>query len=332
MELTLSSTQTTNSLMLDKPIGGTSVPPPTMKDYTPKNPLPKPGRPYPDWSRFLTAAWEHGIQNMDPNILKVASSRISDQLFRSLCEEQDMTPKIRPSFGLTCPAQAYFVRTGASRTPMPPTIKATFVMGHFAHELCYATLLSALPKEINLDEELEVDTGFPDDCNQRGTCDFVISKEGDTTHEWVDESAPKYILGDFKTQTGFSFRSHKKSDFTSQGVDAWGYIAQLAVYANSPSMQEKYPKIEESGALLVGVNKESPQMGIAPRLISPKVLAEAKKRLDIVLGTTEYPGPWLMDTFGQKETAFYCGASGRKGYCGFVEECQKKRKKDTYKI
>jgi len=31
MELTLSSTQTTNSLMLDNPIGGTSVPPPTMR-------------------------------------------------------------------------------------------------------------------------------------------------------------------------------------------------------------------------------------------------------------------------------------------------------------
>jgi hypothetical protein len=215
---------------------------------------------------------------------------------------------------------------------MPPTIAATFVLGHFAHEMCYATVLSALPDSIKMHTEIELKTGFPEDCNQDGTCDFVLERVSDEANDWISEDAPKYIMGDFKTQTGFSFRAHKKADFKEQGTDPWGYVAQLTTYAHSPTLQEKFPDIEKNGALLVGVNKESPQMGICPRLVPAKTLEHAKNRLDLVLKTTEWPGPWLMDTFGAKETAFFCGASGRAGYCGFTRVCQEKRKERTYDV
>ena len=287
--------------------------------------MKKPPEHYPDWTRLVVAAWNEGMKNMNPSIVAVAAERIKSQLLINFNGEEEKPPIIRPSSGLTCPTQSYFIREGAERTPMPDTIQAAFAMGHFAHELAYAALKSGLPKGLEADVEIRVDTGFPDDCNQKGTADVVFHRTAEAEEGWLNPDEPDYILGDLKTMVGFAWRDHKKKSFHEQGIDAWGHLAQLAVYVNSPTLQEKYPGIEKNGALLIGVNKESPQMGLAPRRISPVVLADASKRVAKALETTSWPGPWLMDNFPEVETAFYCGTAGRKGYCPYSKACKSAR-------
>tara|TARA_R110000824_G_scaffold121753_4_gene278061 strand:+ start:2107 stop:2946 length:840 start_codon:yes stop_codon:yes gene_type:complete len=276
------------------------------------------------------AAWAKGIQNMQEEPLDEALKEIDIQMRKSFLEEnqRDETPIIRPSSGTVCATQSYYIKNGFKREPMPPTIMATFVMGHFVHEITYAALRSGLPDGVNIDTEISCETGFPEGCNKMGTADLVLTIEDESL---LPEMEVKHILGDVKTMTGFGFRGHKSAGYDQLGSDCWGHVSQLSTYSHSPTLMEKYPGIEKAGALLIAANKESPQMGIWPRHVAPRAIAEARERTlkNIHVSKDEHPGADLFDKYGS-EVAFYCGASGRKGYCPYVKRCQEERRKSDY--
>ena len=285
---------------------------------------------YPDWSRLLMDAWAKGIQNMKEEPLDEALKEIDIQMRKSFLEESqsDETPIIRPSSGTVCAAQSYYIKNEFPREPMPPTIMATFVMGHFVHEITYAALRSGLPEGVLIDTEIACETGFPEGCNQKGTADLVLSL---LDPELMPEGTPLHILGDVKTMTGFGFRGHKSAGYDQLGSDCWGHVSQLSTYSHSPTLTERYPGIEKAGALLIAANKESPQMGIWPRHVAPRAIEEARERTlkNINVSKDEHPGADLFNKYGS-EVAFYCGASGRKGYCPYVKRCQKERRNNDY--
>ena len=278
---------------------------------------------YPDWSRLLLDAWKKGIMEMDEAHLDTALTEIVTQMKATFLYEEEGPPIIRPSSGTVCPKQAFYIKNGLPREPMPDTISATFAMGHFAHELTYAALRSGLPDGIHIDCEISCETGFPEGCNQKGTADLVLSK---LDQDLLPSDSPTHILGDVKTMTGFSFRAHKSGGYSELGPDCWGHLSQLSTYSHSPTLMDRFPGLENAGALLIGANKESPQMGIWPRYVSPEILKEARERTMTNVNTSpdEDPGAWLFNKYGP-EVAFYCGASGRKGYCPYVKACQKER-------
>jgi len=285
---------------------------------------------YPDWSRLIENSWQDGVKNMKPELLDKALEDFRGLAVGSLITEgkTERLVQLRPSFGLTCPRQAYFLRECEKPKPMPDAISMTFTLGHLAHCLAAAALDSGLPEGYGTEYEIQVETGFPDRplCATTGTADVVFTRpRGD---ELLPPLAPKHILGDFKTMAGFAFRDHGKKDFSKMSPDAWGHIRQLAVYAHSDTLNKKYPNIVKNGALLIGVNKESPVQGLKSRHIPYEVLrvayGEVQESIETLDPAIPDPGPVLHKKWGP-QVAFYCGSGGRKGYCPFVNQCLSKR-------
>jgi len=284
---------------------------------------------YKNWSQLIDRSWHEGMVNMDEEELKASLVTFSVLAFDSLMWNKDDEPrKIRPSFGTVCPRISYYLQQGKQPAEFPPALSATFTMGHLAHQLCYAALASGLPDEIKADFEVDGSTQFPDTefHNKKGTADGIFSVREDTDwQKWLPEDSPKSIIVDFKTMVGFAFRDHAKKSFDSLGPDAWGHLRQLSIYANAPELNEKYPGLKDSGALLIGVNKESPVQGTKSRFVKPEVIKEAWDDVQRNVAIhKEDPGAVLLEKH-KSNVAFFCGASGRKGYCPYVKECMANR-------
>ena len=267
----------------------------------------------------------------DPHKDAITSSLVefSKLAYESLMRiRENETRRIRPSFGTVCPRISYYLQQGRQPERFPAALSATFTMGHLAHQMCYGAIWSAMPKGIEAHFEVETSIDFPktEFHNSTGTADGILSLvDGDEWKEWLPEGTPKHILLDFKTMVGFSFREHSKKSFDKFGADAWGHIRQLAIYANAPDLNERFPGLKDNGALLVAINKESPVQGIKSRLVPPEVIQEAWEDVQKNIQMhSEDPGPALLDKH-KSAVAYYCGASGRKGYCPYVKECMADR-------
>ena len=295
-----------------------------VKDYT---------HPFPTWAELLSACWAEGMDEMDPEALGHQMAHCHEELARTFFPQEEEDRKFtRPSRGSQCPQMNYFGRVeGVELGEMPHGIQATFALGHFAHAIGYAALASALPSCFKLYSELKADVSniMPSEGAQTGTIDLVIVTQD--LEEAKRYLAPSVLeetpncLGDFKTMTGFSWREHRKADFTVLGHDALGYKGQLCTYWGSNTVQELRDSHGEFAPILIGVNKESPHQGIAPRQIPLDVAQEALLRATKNFNNDQDVGPWLFNRFG-KEVAFYCGAGGRRGYCPVYETCQARRK------
>ena len=118
------------------------------------------------------------------------------------------------------------------------------------------------------------------------------------------------MLVDFKSMGVLAFRNHKKKDYSS-AADGFGYLSQLAVYADVG---------EPDVVLLAGINRDQLTAPLAPRRIDSDILAKEVGRVRAALTSEKDPGPEMLARWG-KEAHFYCGGGSRPGYCPFRDRC-----------
>jgi len=284
--------------------------------------LPLPNKPYPDWSRFIAALWDHGRKQtvMNKAIINSHTYRAQSAICGSMTPREDEGTFVRPSGGLQCARYMHYIVRGETPDPMPEQIGMTFAVGHLLHEISYAAVRSGLPPCFSCEFEKPVD--LPDwwpeheKFKQAGTVDLVISVCDELgAAEYIAQPAPAKMLVDFKTMGGYSHREHKKKMFGLE-PDAFGYLAQLAVYADSLG-------VIDDGAILAGINRDLLMQPLAPRLVTAEVLKAELVRVKAAILSAlagEDPGPAFHMIWGPRAD-FYCGRAGKKGYCNFKRLC-----------
>jgi len=290
--------------------------------------LPVPEKPYPDWSRFLAALWQHGmsVQNMKPELIEEHIRNATPNLVGAFIKRNEART-VRPSSFLACARQTYFLVSGEEPEPMPDNIGSTFAVGHLLHEVSYAAVRSALPD--GFDAQTEVPVYLPkwwpaDDLrfNHSGHVDLLLSAQEGPRSEYIAEGAPEMILVDFKTKGGFSYKKHGKTVF-GEDADGFGYLAQLVVYADAT-------KTLNAGAILAGINRDSLTQPLKPRFVEPKALKDELVRVKAAIGMAlegQDPGEEFLVRHG-KEANFFCGRAGKPGYCAFKKVCKERETRD----
>jgi hypothetical protein len=282
--------------------------------------LQRPDTPYPDWSRFLRDVWMHGMSSDNINPLFVeqhvdnASSSIKESMIR-----RNEAQRVRPSAFLACARQTYYAVRGEDAGRMPDNIGPTFAIGHLLHELSYAAVKSAIPD--GFDVSVEKPVALPDwwpknyeKFNQEGHVDMLITAKD--FGGYLDESAPKEMLIDFKTMGGFSYKKHGKT-LWGEDPDAFGYLAQVAVYADALG-------VIDNGAIIAGINRDSLTQPLLPRYISGQALRDELGRVKIAIEMAlenSDPGEEFL-TRHDRDAYFQCGRNGKPGYCAFKGICR----------
>ena len=287
-----------------------------------------PNKRFPDWARFISAVWQHGMstQNIDKDKVEFHLTRAFPNIIESVSRRSESNV-IRPSAFLACARQA-FIKNVERVAPgaMPDNIGPTFAVGHLLHELSYAAVNSAMPDcfDVRTEMEVQLPEWWPKDklsFNQEGHVDMFVSiKDPAEAKKYLPESVvdeQSHMLIDFKTMGGFSYRKHAKADYAS-AVDGFGYLAQLAVYSDALG-------VVGNGALLAGINRDSLIQPLLPRYIAPSVLMREVERIKLSFEYADKgkdPGPEFLIRHGS-EANFYCGRNGQKGYCPFKKHCKK---------
>lgn len=290
--------------------------------------LPKPDQPYPDWSRFVRALWEHGttVGNMDVLHLGTSMENATSSIMETMMRRNEAR-RIRPSAFLACARQTYFAAQGVPSGDMPDNIGLTFSVGHLLHEISYAAIKSVLPHGFSVETEKDVQlpSWWPDDYdrfNQSGHVDMLITMRGEEAYDFLPKSAPTSMLVDFKTMGSFSYRKHGKTIF-GDDPDAFGYLAQLAVYASALG-------IVENGAIVAGINRDSLTQPLSTRYVSPAALQQEADRVRVAIEMAmenQDPGEEFLIRHGE-DAYFQCGRNGKPGYCPFREECKRNPTRD----
>lgn len=285
-----------------------------------KNPrLPKPDAPFHDWSRFLKAVWLHGmsVDNADPVLVDQHVDDAAKSIKSSMVKRNE-AQRIRPSAFLACARQTYYAANGEQGGDMPSNIGSTFAVGHLLHELSYAAVKAAIPAGFKVETEKPVGLPdwWPDDYerfNQEGHVDMFITAED--ADGWLPEDAPKQMLVDFKTMGGFSFKKHGKTIW-GEDPDAFGYLAQLSVYADALG-------VIDNGAIIAGINRDSLTKPLLPRFIGPDALKGERDRVKVAIEMAlegSDPGEEFLIRH-DRDAYFHCGRAGKPGYCAFREQC-----------
>ena len=285
-----------------------------------KHLLPVPDEPYPDWSRFIRAVWMHGlnVNNIDPRLVGEHVDRAAQSIKESLVQRNE-AQRVRPSAFLACARQTYYAVQGEDAGRMPDNIGPTFSVGHLLHEISYAAVQSAMPKgfKVEVEKEVSLPDWWPEDYerfNQQGHVDMFVTAEDATGY--LAEGAPDQMLIDFKTMGGFSYKKHGKTVWGEE-PDAFGYLAQLSVYADALGVQDK-------GALIAGINRDSLTQPLLPRFIEPKALKEEAQRVRVAIEMAlegADPGEEFLNRH-DRDAYFQCGRGGKPGYCAFREVCR----------
>jgi len=290
------------------------------------NKLPAPEQQYPDWSRFIAAVWNHGrsVRHMNPELAEKGVNRAAESIKDSVCERNEAN-SLRPSAFLSCARQSYYFLDGQDAGKMPDEIGSTFAVGHLLHELSYAAVKSGIPKGFKVLSEVAV--SLPDwwpkhlnNASSNGHIDMVISIEDtDEAKKYLPESVtdrqPKMLV-DFKTMGGYTYRKHSKAVF-DYDPDGFGYISQLSTYAAAIG-------VEDYGAIIAGINRDRLQAPLNCRLVDSTILKWNIERLKKNLKGAEMgidPGEEFLLRHGA-EAHFFCGRSGKPGYCPFKEVCR----------
>jgi len=262
------------------------------------------------------------VSNIDQEI---AASHISDAA-KSILEvftRRNEAKTIRASFGIACARQTYYSLQGEDSGKMPDHIGSTFAVGHLLHELSYAAVKSAIPEGFTVSTEVKTDLPdwWPTDIdhfNQKGHVDMLISC--DSREAWHDHflppDQPNTMLIDFKTMGSYTYRKHGKTVW-GEDPDAFGYLAQLSVYADALGLSD-------TGAIIAGINRDSLTQPLAPRFIDPSALKAELARVKIAIEMAvegSDPGEEFLVRHG-KDAYFQCGRGGRPGYCPFKEVCK----------
>jgi hypothetical protein len=286
-----------------------------------KNPrLPKPDEPYHDWSRFLKAVWLHGmsVKNADPVLIDQHVENAAQNIKSSMLQRNEAR-RIRPSSFIACARQTYYAANGEQGGEMPDNIGTTFSVGHLLHELSYAAVKAAIPNGFKVETEKPValPEWWPKDYsrfNQEGHVDMLITAE--QPGDYLPEGVPKTILIDFKTMGGFSYRKHGKTVW-GDDPDAFGYLAQLSVYADALG-------VIDNGAIIAGINRDSLTQPLLPRFITAEALTTERDRVKIAIEMAlegADPGEEFLIRHDQ-EAHFQCGRGGKRGFCAFRDICK----------
>ena len=289
--------------------------------------LKVPVAPYSDWSRFLAAVWKQGRSRgvVSKGLMAKYAFRAQESIIESFTRV-DTEAKVRPSSFVACAQQTYFMAQGLPPDPMPPEIPMTFAMGHVLHEVSFAAIEAALPEGFSCEVEKEVTLPewWPHEhmfFNTQGHIDIILHVDNwDLASDYLEPEECDSIVVDLKTMGGYSWREHRKKHFGFE-PDGFGYLTQLAIYTDAVGMQEQ-------GALLAGINRDTLMSPLAPRRVSGEVLAKELERVKVavagaVKGTPA--GPEFIERWGD-DASFFCGTNGRKGYCGFKTICKKTRR------
>lgn len=281
--------------------------------------LARPIKPYPDWSRLLKALWLHGMSttNADPILINQHVDNAAHAIKGSMLVRNEAS-RIRPSSFIACARQTYFAANGEQGGPMPDNIGTTFAIGHLLHELSYAAVRAAIPAgfKVEVEKPVSLPEWWPDDYerfNQEGHVDMLITAED--AGGWLPDDAPKVMLVDFKTMGGFSYKKHGKTIW-GEDPDGFGYLAQLSVYADALG-------IIDNGAIIAGINRDALTQPLLPRYIDGKALKAEAARVKVAIEMAQEgsdPGEEFLVRHDQ-EAHFYCGRTGRPGYCPFREVC-----------
>ena len=289
--------------------------------------LPVPEKPYASWAKFIRALWEHGmsVHNIDPNLVDEHVELAVEPIREAMTRSNDATV-IRPSSFIACARQTYFAATRAPREPMPVNIGRTFAIGHLLHELSYAAMRSAMPVgfKAEVEKEVALPSWWPEDYarfNQNGRVDLLITVEDrDECEKYIESReqllVPDKMLIDFKTMGGFTYKKHNKTIWGAD-PDAFGYLAQLAVYTDALG-------IIDNGAIIAGINRDALTQPLAPRLVPGHVLKEELNRVQVAIEMAlddSDPGEEFLLRHGE-EAYFQCGRGGRPGYCAFKTICK----------
>lgn len=290
------------------------------------NHLPK--KQFASWSELIVEAYHHGMANMDPLHLEKAKELLFDDIDSSFLRGSD-TPAVRPSGGINCAGQTALIAEGFGAAEDARDLpRMLFATGHFHHNMLYAALLSALPKEaFHLEIEEEVDLApldwWPkvDGFKQQGHIDLQLTCLDD---DWLAPSAPRKIMADVKTRHSLGMK--RKQDIITPSNDVWGNLSQLAVYSALKGTVD-------SGAILVYVNREVPKaLGnrvkcsyIFPEFLNAELEA-VKDRMDKAVRGEFDPEMWRRKHHGgDLEKEFVPCQGSPVPYCPVASECEKRR-------
>ena len=144
---------------------------------------------------------------------------------------------------------------------------------------------------------------------------MLITQTHDKTDGYLNEDQPTKMLIDFKTMGGFSYKKHGKTVW-GEDPDGFGYLAQLAIYSSALGVQD-------NGALLAGINRDSLTQPLLPRFISPQALKDETNRLKVAFEMAlegSDPGEEFLVRH-DRDAHFFCGRNGKPGYCPFKGIC-----------
>ena len=261
----------------------------------------------------------HGmaVSNIDKSIAQEHVDRAAQSISEVFTRRNEAS-KVRPSAFLGCARQTYYSVKGEDAGKMPDNIGSTFAVGHLLHELSYAAVRSGMPSGFKVSTEVEVPLPewWPKDetrFNQGGHVDMLV--EGESLDGYLAEGQPSKMLVDFKTMGGFSYKKHGKTVW-GEDPDAFGYLAQLSVYADTLGLLE-------TGAIIAGINRDSLTQPLAPRFIDPEALRAERDRVKLAIEMAlegSDPGEEFLVRHG-KDAYFQCGRGGRPGYCAFRKVC-----------
>jgi hypothetical protein len=273
---------------------------------------------YASWTELLTAAYHHGLANMEKTHLDKAKELLMEDLDSSFLRGAD-TPCVRPSGGVNCAAMTQLIAQGYGRSEGDDLPRMLFATGHFHHNLAYAALMSALPKEaFHLEVEEEVDLTMDwwpkaDGFKQQGHIDLQLRC---LDPEWLAPGVPQRIVADIKTKHSLGMRNIK--DIIEPASDIWGNLDQLAIYSDLKGTTD-------GGALLIYINREAPKKDsgkLKVQYVFPEHLKEALGNVKRRVGAWDgpfYPELWDRKQKGDKNF-MPC-----QGYCSVQAECEARR-------
>jgi len=282
--------------------------------------LTKPDTPYGSWPVLIQAALDHAFTpgNMNPGILAIYANLAAKDIMESFAVRPPDS-RVRPSSGINCAAMPALVREGEVNE-RPGGNPLLFATGHFHHNLIYAALHSALPKDDFkvLDEsEIALPEWWPEDTKrytQEGHRDLRLEAKAEG---WLAPNITPVATFDVKTKHGLGMSRDTKKAMILEN-DTWGNLAQLATYTQPG----------EAGYILYS-NREIPsEHAQTPQFKTCKVWADDldkvrdRVRWRVRQESRFYPELWML--YKNKKSPWK-GYSPYAKYCNFLEACKKKR-------
>lgn len=252
---------------------------------------------------------------MNPEHLEMASRLLNEDMESSYLRGVE-PPCVRPSSGLNCQGITALTAEGfgESEKELPRNL---FAVGHFWHNMTYAALLSALPRDafyLQVEEEVSLDPldWWPKtpQFKQKGHIDLQLKC---LDPEWLPEGEPMELVADIKTK--HSLGMSKIAAVVESSNDVWGNLAQLAVYSDLKGTIK-------DGALLIYVNREAPKAKgnqFKVKRIFGEHLQEELENVKRRVSGEFSPELWLRKQAGEK-TFMPC-----QGYCPVQAECEARR-------